>query len=78
MDVRAIVAVATGKPLEISTVQVDGPCEGEVWSKLLRYAQESSWRDPTSKKRPRRGSELAGSLVIRPWHVTRYIRLLGI
>jgi S-(hydroxymethyl)glutathione dehydrogenase/alcohol dehydrogenase len=30
MDVRAAVAVAAGKPLEISTVQLDGPREGEV------------------------------------------------
>jgi S-(hydroxymethyl)glutathione dehydrogenase/alcohol dehydrogenase len=29
MDVRAAVAVA-GKPLEISTVKLDGPREGEV------------------------------------------------
>src|SRR3981081_4327773 len=30
MDVRAAVAVAAGKPLEIATVQLDGPREGEV------------------------------------------------
>jgi len=30
MDVRAAVAVAAGKPLEISTVRLDGPREGEV------------------------------------------------
>src|SRR6202790_1719158 len=30
MDVRAAVAVAAGKPLEISTVQLEGPHEGEV------------------------------------------------
>ncbi len=30
MDVRAAVAVAAGKPLEITTVQLDGPREGEV------------------------------------------------
>jgi S-(hydroxymethyl)glutathione dehydrogenase/alcohol dehydrogenase len=30
MDVRAAVAVAAGKPLEISTVQLEGPREGEV------------------------------------------------
>src|SRR3981189_1684462 len=30
MDVRAAVAVAAGKPLEIATVQLEGPREGEV------------------------------------------------
>ncbi len=30
MDIRAAVAVAAGKPLEITTVQLDGPREGEV------------------------------------------------
>jgi S-(hydroxymethyl)glutathione dehydrogenase/alcohol dehydrogenase len=30
MDVRAAVAVAAGKPLEITTVKLDGPREGEV------------------------------------------------
>src|ERR1700755_3629924 len=30
MDVRAAVAVAAGKPLEISAVQLEGPREGEV------------------------------------------------
>ncbi|MEM6616891.1 MAG: S-(hydroxymethyl)glutathione dehydrogenase/class III alcohol dehydrogenase [Pseudomonadota bacterium] len=30
MDVRAAVATAAGKPLEITTVQLDGPREGEV------------------------------------------------
>src|SRR3974390_1105953 len=30
MDVRAAVAVAAGKPLEITTVQLDGPRAGEV------------------------------------------------
>src|SRR5260370_839440 len=30
MDVRAAVAVAPGKPLEISTIQLEGPREGEV------------------------------------------------
>jgi S-(hydroxymethyl)glutathione dehydrogenase/alcohol dehydrogenase len=30
MDVRAAVAVAAGKPLEIATVQLEGPKEGEV------------------------------------------------
>src|SRR5476649_46006 len=30
MDVRAAVAIAAGKPLEISTVQLEGPREGEV------------------------------------------------
>src|SRR5882724_10586106 len=30
MDVRAAVATATGKPLEVTTVQLDGPREGEV------------------------------------------------
>jgi S-(hydroxymethyl)glutathione dehydrogenase / alcohol dehydrogenase len=30
MDVRAAVAVAAGKPLEITTVQLEGPREGEV------------------------------------------------
>src|ERR1700709_2765898 len=30
MDVRAAVAVAAGRPLEISTVQLEGPREGEV------------------------------------------------
>src|SRR3977135_785428 len=30
MDVRAAVAVAAGKPLELSTVQLEGPREGEV------------------------------------------------
>ena len=30
MDVRAAIAVAAGKPLEISTVQLEGPREGEV------------------------------------------------
>src|SRR3977135_636587 len=30
MDVRAAVAVAAGKPLEVTTVQLDGPREGEV------------------------------------------------
>jgi D-arabinose 1-dehydrogenase-like Zn-dependent alcohol dehydrogenase len=30
MDVRAAVAVAAGKPLEISTVQLEGPRDGEV------------------------------------------------
>src|SRR3978361_31344 len=29
MDVRAAVAVAAGKPLEVTTVQLDGPREGE-------------------------------------------------
>src|SRR3979490_376422 len=29
MDVRAAVAVAAGRPLEISTVQLEGPPEGE-------------------------------------------------
>ena len=30
MDVRAAVAVQAGKPLEIMTVQLDGPKAGEV------------------------------------------------
>ena len=30
MDVRAAVAVAAGKPLEITTVQLEGPRAGEV------------------------------------------------
>ena len=30
MDVRAAVAFEAGKPLEIATVQLDGPREGEV------------------------------------------------
>jgi len=30
MDVRAAVAVAAGKPLEVTTVQLEGPKEGEV------------------------------------------------
>jgi NADPH:quinone reductase-like Zn-dependent oxidoreductase len=30
MDVRAAVAVAAGKPLEVTTVQLDGPRAGEV------------------------------------------------
>ncbi|MGY5812297.1 S-(hydroxymethyl)glutathione dehydrogenase, partial [Rhizobium sp. LEGMi198b] len=30
MDVRAAVAVAAGKPLEVMTVQLDGPKAGEV------------------------------------------------
>ncbi|HEX2147426.1 MAG TPA: alcohol dehydrogenase catalytic domain-containing protein, partial [Pseudorhizobium sp.] len=30
MDVRAAVAVAAGKPLEIMTVQLEGPRAGEV------------------------------------------------
>jgi S-(hydroxymethyl)glutathione dehydrogenase / alcohol dehydrogenase len=30
MDVRAAVAIAAGKPLEITTVQLDGPRDGEV------------------------------------------------
>src|SRR5438046_1142481 len=30
MDVRAAVAIAAGKPLEISTIQLEGPREGEV------------------------------------------------
>ena len=30
MDVRAAVAVAAGKPLEVTTVKLEGPREGEV------------------------------------------------
>ena len=30
MDVRAAVAIAAGKPLEIATIQLDGPRDGEV------------------------------------------------
>ena len=30
MDVRAAVATAAGKPLEITTVRLEGPREGEV------------------------------------------------
>ena len=30
MDVRAAVAFAPGKPLEVATVQLDGPRAGEV------------------------------------------------
>lgn len=30
MDVRAAVAFAPGKPLEVTTVQLDGPAAGEV------------------------------------------------
>ena len=30
MDVRAAVAIAAGKPLEVTTVQLDGPKDGEV------------------------------------------------
>ncbi|NEI74614.1 alcohol dehydrogenase catalytic domain-containing protein, partial [Rhizobium lusitanum] len=30
MDVRAAVAVAAGKPLEVMTVQLEGPKAGEV------------------------------------------------
>jgi S-(hydroxymethyl)glutathione dehydrogenase/alcohol dehydrogenase len=30
MDVRAAIAFAAGKPLEIDTLQLDGPCAGEV------------------------------------------------
>ena len=30
MDVRAAVAGAAGKPLEVTTVQLEGPREGEV------------------------------------------------
>ena len=34
MDVRAAVAYAAGKPLEIETVQLDGPRQGEVLVEL--------------------------------------------
>src|ERR1700736_2076242 len=34
MDVRAAVAVAAGKPLEVTTVQLEGPREGEVLVEL--------------------------------------------
>src|SRR5919109_2258409 len=34
MDVRAAVATAAGKPLEITTVQLEGPKEGEVMVEL--------------------------------------------
>ena len=30
MDVRAAVAIAAGRPLEIATVKLDGPQAGEV------------------------------------------------
>ena len=30
MDVRAAVAIEAGKPLEVTTVQLEGPKEGEV------------------------------------------------
>src|SRR3546814_9683818 len=30
MDVRAAVAIEAGKPLEVTTVQLEGPREGEV------------------------------------------------
>ena len=30
MDVRAAIATAAGKPLEVATVQIEGPREGEV------------------------------------------------
>ena len=30
MDVRAAIAFAAGQPLQIETVQLDGPREGEV------------------------------------------------
>ena len=35
MDVRAALAVEAGKPLEITTVQLDGPREGEVLVEIM-------------------------------------------
>ncbi|MEM8853487.1 MAG: S-(hydroxymethyl)glutathione dehydrogenase/class III alcohol dehydrogenase [Pseudomonadota bacterium] len=35
MDVRAALAVGAGKPLEITTVQLDGPREGEVLVEIM-------------------------------------------
>jgi len=36
MDVRAAVAIAAGKPLEVTTVQLEGPREGEVLARPIR------------------------------------------
>ena len=36
MDVRAAVAFEAGKPLEITTVQLDGPRAGEVLADPFR------------------------------------------
>jgi hypothetical protein len=48
MDVHAAVAVAAGKPLELTTVQLDGPREGEVLVeiKLLASATPMNSRSP--------------------------------
>mgnify|MGYP001767938487 CR=1 FL=1 len=35
MDVRAAIAFGAGKPLEIDTVQLDGPRDGEVMVDIM-------------------------------------------
>ena len=53
MDVHAAVAVAAGKPLELTTVQLDGPREGEVLVeiKLLASATPMNSRSPAPTPR---------------------------
>ena len=44
MDVRAAVATAAGKPLEITTVQLDGPKAGEVMVEIKALAVATAKR----------------------------------
>src|SRR3546814_663963 len=57
MDVRAAVAVAAGKPLEVTTVQLEGPKEGEVLSSEehtseLQSLMRHSYSPPLSPHHP--------------------------
>jgi Zn-dependent alcohol dehydrogenase len=78
VDVRAAVAVAAGKPLEISTVQFDGPREGEVMVETASLRAGVVMAGPhfkeTAPARERTGRFACHTTVA----VTRYIRLLGI
>ena len=57
MDVRAAVAFAPGKPLEVTTVQLDGPRADEVlvfkcWASAsdgrARYTAHTGFKHPTA------------------------------
>ena len=60
MDVRAAVAVAAGKPLEVTTVQLEGPKAGEVLVEIkatgICHTDEFTLRAPTPKGCSRRSS----------------------
>jgi Zn-dependent alcohol dehydrogenase len=55
MDVRAAVAFAPGKPLEVTTVALDGPRAGEVLVEIKATGvchTDESWCHVAEKGRP--------------------------